>query len=150
MTYTIKAALPSGKDDPKYGKEYIVQVEEDSRTFKVNRKDEPKVGDTLDGEIVDGKYGAYFKKSALGTPYPVKGGGKPYDSDGQRQGMCINNAAAYVNTMEFLGPDGKPGPLTDKEWAETVHSYAQALYRIGDLTPSATEQETIADKFKEE
>lgn len=47
------------------------------------------------------------------------------NSDGQRQGMCINNAANYVNANEK--------DLTPVAWAEQVWRYANALYNFGDL-----------------
>lgn len=47
-------------------------------------------------------------------------------ADGMRQGMCINNAAAYVASAIDTA-------LTQKEWSELVHSYASALYALGDL-----------------
>lgn len=134
--FTIKTATPTGKTDPTYGDEYYVQFEEDTRAVKMSRKAVPQPGGKENGQIIDGKYGAYFKKD----PYqPTPQGGavnvpakkwtpiKRDNSDGQRQGMCLNNAANYVNTLEF------EKALTDREWAQLVHSYATALYRLGDL-----------------
>lgn len=130
MTYTIKQVMPTGKDDPKFGKEYMVQFEEDSRTVKMSfKKDDPKPGDTEEGEIVDSKYGSYFKRGQS-KPAFVPGEKKEWkdNSDGMRQGMCFNNAANYVATFDL------PAALTDREWADLVFSYAQALYLKGDLT----------------
>jgi len=67
---------------------------------------------------------------------------KKDNSDGMRQGMCINNAANYVNSLEF------PQALTDREWASLVHSYATALYILGDLKEAEEiTAETVAGVF---
>lgn len=143
--------MPTGKEDPKFGKEYMVQFEEDNRTVKMSfKKDDPKPGDTEEGEIVDSKYGSYFKRGSSKPAYTP--GDKPAykdNSDGMRQGMCINNAAAYVNTLDFRTESGEPRILTDQDWAEIVHSYANALYQKGDLsmTPEGS-QETSANPFE--
>jgi hypothetical protein len=49
------------------------------------------------------------------------------NSDGQRQGMCFNNAANYVNSRK------DSDNYTAEQWAEWVHKYANALYKLGDL-----------------
>lgn len=66
------------------------------------------------------------------------GGGKD-NSDGQRQGMCINNANAYVVANNKN--------LSAKEWAQLTHSYAQALYSLGDLTKEEAPVEDTASAF---
>lgn len=48
------------------------------------------------------------------------------NSDGMRQGMCMNNAAAYVTASTKK-------ELTGDEWATKVYDYANALYNKGDL-----------------
>jgi hypothetical protein len=143
-TYTVRQATPTGKSDPTYGDEYIVHFEEDAREVKLSRKKAVVAGQTEEGTIIAGKYGAYFKKapqayapkapSAPSTPTtgaPAKSYARKDNSDGQRQGMCINNATLYVNTT--TPADTKP--LTYDEWAKEVHAYASALYALGDLTP---------------
>lgn len=57
------------------------------------------------------------------------------NSDGQRQGMCFNNAANYVS--KNLIESGKA--LMPDEWAAKVHEYANALYKLGDLRSSESE-----------
>lgn len=47
-------------------------------------------------------------------------------SDGQRQGMCFNNAATYVAAKS-------EETLTPHKWADAVFNYATALYSKGDL-----------------
>lgn len=56
------------------------------------------------------------------------------NNDGQRQSMCINNAAAYVN----ITTDPANASASPKTWANTVHEYATALYQLGDLEAAAT------------
>lgn len=77
-----------------------------------------------------------FQSSQQGTfaggagSNPYTGSSKPAykdNSDGQRQGMCFNNAANYVNIMH------KEGLLDAEAWASRVHTYANALYKLGDL-----------------
>jgi hypothetical protein len=142
-TYTVRQATATGKTDPTYGDEYIVHFEEDDREVKLSRKKPVVPGQTEDGTIVAGKYGAYFKKAPRdfaapkatgGASTPVTGKPAPSyarkdNSDGQRQGMCINNAALYVNATTAAGDK----PLTEQEWAKLVHGYASALYSLGDL-----------------
>lgn len=54
------------------------------------------------------------------------------NSDGQRQGMCFNNAAAYLNANVLPNK-----MLSPNEWAKAVYSYALALYNKGDLIGGA-------------
>lgn len=63
---------------------------------------------------------------------------KKDNSDGMRQGMCINNATAYVNSEPRI--DGQH--ITPELWAERVFEFANALYRKGDLTQEDGEQVT--------
>jgi hypothetical protein len=151
MKYTVRQATPTGKSDPTYGNEYIVHFNEDQREVKLSRKQPVDEGQEMFGTIVDGKYGAYFKKDATQwnpspstnttsqalTPNGVVT--KPYvkpaykdNSDGQRQGMCLNNAANFVNA---LGEAVEPSV-----WAKTVHTYASALYLLGDLNQESSVQ----------
>ena len=136
-TFTVKSVMPTGKNHATYGVEFYVQFEEVEQAFPLWFKEAPEVGKTIDGEINGGKFKKIkkeFTPQAEAAP-STQGGAKssprpPYkdNSDGMRQGMCINNAANYVNGLEF------ENALTDAEWAKTVFSYANALYRLGDLT----------------
>ena len=140
MTYTVKSVMPTGKNHATYGIEFYVQFNETEQAFPLWFKTQPEVGSTVDGEIVAGKFKKIKKEytpqaeAAPGAPAAAKPAWKD-NSDGMRQGMCFNNAANYVATLEF------PQALTDAEWAQTVFAYAQALYRMGDLTqpPVATQ-----------
>jgi hypothetical protein len=137
-TFTIKSVMPTGKNSPTYGTEFYVQFVESEQAFPLWFKNAPEVGTPIEGEI----NGSKFKKIKKEYTAPEKRSGEttsigseiakrpPYkdNSDGMRQGMCINNAANYVNSLEF------EKALTDSEWATTVFSYANALYRLGDLT----------------
>jgi hypothetical protein len=140
-TFTVKSTMPTGKSDEKFGSEFYVQFNENEQAFPLWFKKQPEVGQEIEGDVVNGK----FKKAKKEwKPQENAGGGNatpavgraPYkdNSDGQRQGMCINNAANYVNTLEFKQA------LTDTEWATTVFAYAQALYRLGDLSKSEIPQ----------
>ena len=147
-TYTVENVMPTGKVDAKYGTEYMVKYKEDDRVVKVSRKVKPEVGATENGEINETKYGAYFKKDAVDFKPQAKGEKREWkdNSDGMRQGMCFNNATAYVNTLEF------PQALTDREWADIVFSYAKALYEKGDLTgaPLGSQPENVGELFNED
>lgn len=99
-----------------------------------------KEGESYYGEIKEmtsqaGKpYMRFYKqiRTEDGTPSggsqgAPKGSGWKDTSDGQRQGMCINNAAAFIcaqNTENAMGA---------VDWAKLVHEYAAALYALGDL-----------------
>jgi len=145
-------------NDAKFGTEYIVHFNEDDREVKMSRQKPVEVGQEENGTIVSSKYGAYFKKDPFvpqaqpaSTDTAVSAGPptakpawvpKKSNSDGMRQGMCINNAANYVNSLEF------PQALTDREWASLVHSYATALYILGDLKEAEEiTAETVAGVF---
>lgn len=143
--FTVKAAMSSGKKSPTYGTEYYVQVDEMDDTATLWFKTAPKVGSEIELEQVKG----VWKK--VKVPYTPKSQTtdvakkqwtpmKKDNSDGMRQGMCINNAANYVNSLEFKKA------LTDKEWAELVHSYATALYVLGDLKAPA-EAEKVSELY---
>lgn len=151
-TFTVKGAMATGKQDPKFGTEFYVQLNEMADTAKLWFKQAPEVGSTL--ELEQSKYG--WKKvkkewnpngpapTQQATGAPAQSSGRSYkdNSDGMRQGMCINNAANYVNSLEF------PKALTDREWAVLVHDYASALYVLGDLkAPEAKEAESVGEIF---
>jgi hypothetical protein len=57
------------------------------------------------------------------------------NSDGQRQGMCINNAAAFITAQNAANP------MTAVQWADLVHEFAAALYAKGNLVTQ--EQATV-------
>lgn len=60
------------------------------------------------------------------------------NSDGQRQGMCINNAANYINSQSK--------DYTPVEWADRVWRYANTLYGLGDLKKeSNTSIDTVVE-----
>jgi hypothetical protein len=148
MQYTIKAVMPSGKVDPKFGQEFYVQFEEMNDSPALWFKSAPETGSQLDLEQVNGRWKKVKKEwnqshgapTGQAAPTAAKA---PYkdNSDGMRQGMCINNAANYVNTLQF------EKALTDREWASLIHSYAQALYQLGDLKSEADVPENVADVF---
>lgn len=73
------------------------------------------------------------------TPRRSFGGPSKDNSDGQRQGMCINNAANYINTNNTK-------ELSAVEWAKIVHSYASELYNLGDINKSQPNKvDVVAD-----
>lgn len=147
-THTIKSIMPTGKSNDQFGREYYVQFDgiDDVPAFWF--KKEPAVGDELDIERNEKGQWKKVKKpwnpngqtAAAKTATPAAASKPAWkdNSDGMRQGMWINNAASYVNTLEF------PKALTDAEWAQTVFSYASAGYRLGDLNvaPEASQDVT--------
>lgn len=141
MKYTVRQATATGKVDPTYGAEYLVHFNEDPREVKMSRQNPIAVGQEENGTIVDGKFGAYFKKDPYQGGAPASSGGRSFaprkdNSDGQRQGMCINNAASYIaNAIKE--------PLPADKWATAVHKYATALYQLGDLTAPVVEEPVI-------
>lgn len=143
--YTVKQVKPTGKEDATYGTEYHVQFNEDDRVVTVSRKTEVTVGQEFNGEIKDGKFGAYFKKDPFVPASSAASTSKPSftprkdNSEGMKMGMCINNAANFVNAIAT--PE-----MTDTDWANMIHAYASALYTLGDLVATPAE-EPLVDPF---
>lgn len=128
--YTITDVMPTGESHEMYGTEFHVKFAESEQPFKLWYKAAPAVGFVQEGTID----GSRFKKAKKDytrpaeKPMVAKSIGKPAykdNSDGQRQGMCINNAANYVAATELT--------LDSNEWAAMTHTYARALYTLGDL-----------------
>jgi hypothetical protein len=136
MTYTISTILPAGETHEMYGTKYVVKFAEDAQTYELWFKKQPDVGSTLEGTIEGGKFKKEKKAWDGGAKQPYK---KPFGAvqadknDGQRQGMCINNAAQFV-----LAKSEKT--LTPSEWADAVFKYATALYSKGDMKATTTTQ----------
>jgi hypothetical protein len=149
-TFTVSTVMATGKRSATYGVEYYVKFNESEDTFTLWFKKAPEAGQQIDGEIDGSKFKKAKKEwkpdsqnsseQQSGTSPTARRSTYKDNSDGMRQGMCINNAANYVNALEF------PKALTDREWAELVHSYATALYVLGDLKAPITE-ETVAAVF---
>lgn len=141
-TYTVQNVMATGKDHDTYGKEFYVKFVESEQTFPLWFKKAPDAGTKINGEINGSKFKKDKTPPADETPKnsPVSRG--RYDSDGQRQGMCINNAANYVNSCATE-------IVTPKKWAETVHGYANALYLLGDLgqVPAEPAAENTGELF---
>lgn len=146
-TFTIKQVMPTGEESPTYGKEFFVQFSEMEDTVKLwFKKETPEPGTTVDlekGPKGWKKVKKEFKPNTSNAAAPATGKATapsraPYkdNSLGMRIGMCINNAAQYVNTLEF------EKALTDREWATTVASYAKALFAVsGDENFTAPSEE---------
>lgn len=143
--------MPTGKTSQTYGTEYYTQFSEHEQPFPLWFKKEPEIGTTIEGEVVNGKFKKTKKEwkpeqrsegGGNATPAVARAPFKD-NSDGMRQGMCFNNAANYVATLEFKQA------LTDKEWATTVFSYAQALYRMGDLNVEQEASQTVTEPTDE-
>lgn len=139
--FTITTSIETGKVDPEWGNEYIIKIAESSDSFKINSKTKPEDGSKIYGTIEQGKWGPWFKrgknpnakpyvntKDSRGNEAPRSFGAQQADkSDGMRQGMCMNNAAAYVAAIS----EGKD--LNPRQWSDAVYAYACALYSKGDL-----------------
>jgi hypothetical protein len=156
--YTIEQFLPTGEEHATFGKEYHIKFAEDAGTYKLWYKAEPKNGQVQEGTIEGERFKKYrqpytAKTESAAAPKKTYGAVEKDKQDGQRQGMCINNAANYLASkpnIEFVRPD---------TWAGAVHAYAKALYDLGDLAtdvtvPAAPDQpeprstaENIADIF---
>lgn len=136
-SFTVKSTMPTGKTDPKFGSEFYVQFNEDAQAFPLWFKAAPEIGKEIEGDIINGKFKKVKKEwnpnptpTTDNAPTPAASFAKPAykdNSDGMRQGMCFNNAANFVNTLVFNQT------LSDREWADLVFAYAQALYLMGDL-----------------
>lgn len=140
-TYTVQNVMASGKKSPTYGDEYYVKFVESEQTFPLWFKKQPEAGLKLEGEINGSKFKKHKSAPTTETPNNSQSNRSRYDSDGQRQGMCINNAANYVAQKSS-------GIEQPEVWAKTVWQYANALYLLGDLgkQPEAT---SVTDLVKE-
>jgi hypothetical protein len=143
--FTLKNPAKMGDKDPKYGQSWWSYTHD---------ADTPVMFNLMDGEVRDGSVITteewVNKQSSKGTDYlrlkKVKVQGqeslgevrastadvKPAykdNSDGQRQGMCFNNANAYISA---LSSEKMPA----EKWADIVWEYANALYAKGDLSGS--------------
>lgn len=143
-TYVIKQVREKPKEwDSAYGPmlTYLIQVEGNGEPVSINKKPEspaPQIGDELYGTIEETKFGQKFKSA----PKPF-GGSSPRreyhdNSDGMRQGMCINNAANFVTAHA-------PETIEAADWAQMVHDYASELYLLGDLGQKQDESEEDED-----
>lgn len=140
--YTVKSWKPWENEaglirDPHGNYKGTVTFEEDhSEPIDATFKNQPSVGDKKYGTVGDYQTKAgntrrgfkSVKKLDVASPIAQSGAYKD-NSDGQRQGMCFNNATLFVNMM-VEGEKSKPSP---EEWAEIVFAHAQALYLKGDL-----------------
>lgn len=140
-TYTVQNVMASGKKSPTYGDEYYVKFVESEQTFPLWFKKTPEAGAKIEGEINGSKFKKHKAAPTDETPKNSQSNRGRYDSDGQRQGMCINNAANYVaeKSSSIEQPD---------IWAKTVWQYANALYLLGDLGKQP-EAATVSDLVKE-
>lgn len=158
--WTIVNAMETGETDATYGTEYVVKFDEHDKTLNKYFQKKPKAGDKLYGYIeTGGKYGDKFKKvqreQTGGFQKNPPSYSKPQakaaytpNNDGQRQGMCLNNAANTVNGMTLSSGN----TLTPRQWATAVHTYASALYSLGDLKELPMEEAStipasVADAF---
>lgn len=139
--YKVTAVSPDPKEwSGQYGpmKTYRMKLEGVDDVVEVNKKAEspaPTRGEELYGEIQpNGQYASKFKSIRKDFAFGSARDNKTYkdNSDGMRQGMCINNAAAYIS-------DHTTGILSEKEWAQKVHDYANELYLLGDLGKSGSQ-----------
>jgi hypothetical protein len=143
MKYTLQDYNEKGQDARGNHKLYANFKEYENGTVSVYWavKSLPRLGETFDGEITVGEYGprfsrtfdqnqqSYQRTSANGAP-AGRPTSRPDNSDGQRQGMAINNAAQYVK--EWAIKEGKK--LSPAEYAQAVKAYAVAIYTNSDLS----------------
>jgi hypothetical protein len=138
--YKVLAVKPSGKDDPKFGTEFYVKLDNDD-VARLWFKAAPTVGQELDLEKGPKGYKKVKKEwnpQSGGSTAPAS---KPFtkapykdNSLGMRIGMTVNNAANYVNSLDIRDANGEPKILTPEEWATTVGSYAIELFHATDDT----------------
>ena len=142
--FTVSTVMATGKQSQMFGEEFYVKFAESEQTFTLWFKKAPEQGQKVYGHIE----GSRFKKDKKDQQTAGVAQAKPaqkreFNQDGMRQGMCFNNAAAYVlNVSSDL--------MTPKQWAETVREYAKALYDASDLAVDQSSTDTVqADLAKE-
>jgi len=145
-TFEIQNIMPTGKKDKFGNAEYFVKFVESEDTFKLYFKEPRKTGDKLEGHIEGYKFikkpFVSSKTTSGAKPKRTYGAVEKDKQDGQRQGMCFNNAANYVNN--HAGDKA----VAEDVWAKKVWGYAKALYDLGDLTKEP-ESESVAETFKD-
>ena len=147
MTYTINTLIPTQETHDTYGTKYVVKLAELPETFEMWFKKEPAQGDKIDGSVENGRFKKEKKawnpaaSGGSATAYKPKAFNQADKSDGMRQGMCMNNAAQYVQVNATK-------PLTPSEWADAVYKYATALYSKGDLK-AVTEPQNVSEEEKQ-
>lgn len=147
MKYTLSSFQNTGQD--KNGNSKLSATFNDENGNTQNNvywavKNPPTIGQQYDGTIEQGQYGPRFKRTfdqqqGVGSAYPAATTyGSKSNNDGQRQGMCINNASAYITATgtELLPPES---------FAEQVKIYAQELYKI-DLTADTVATDVPSDQ----
>ena len=146
--FTISTVMATGKTSQMFGQEYYVKFAESEQTFTLWFKPNTPhdVGDKVYGHIE----GSRFKKDKRDDQQQSFSGGqsnpapkREFNQDGMRQGMCFNNAAAYVLNVSSA-------PMTPKEWADAVRSYAKALYDASDLAVDQSSTETVQTDLAKE
>ena len=150
--YKVVAVKPSGKDDPKFGTEFYIKLDNDD-VARLWFKNAPEVGQELDLEKGPKGYKKVKKEwnpgQSSGSPAPAS---KPFtkapykdNSQGMRIGMTVNNAANYVNSLDIRDNDGNAKILTPDEWATTVASYAIELYHATDDANFTEEKKPVIE-----
>lgn len=126
MIYKIEQFEPTGEKHDMFGTEYHIKFDGQMRSFKLWFKEAPTVGKEVDGNIEGDRFKKIKKEYNGGATSTVTGYTPRVDnSDGQRQGMCLNNASNYVTKTQ--------AEATPDEWAKQVYNYANALYALGNL-----------------
>lgn len=155
--YKVVAVKPTGKDHDKFGVEFFVKLNNDD-VARLWFKNAPQEGDTLDLENSDKGYKKVKKEwnpsqssssspSSSASSSTQKGFKAPYkdNSLGMRIGMCINNAANYVNNLDIRDNDGNSKFLAPEEWATTVASYAIELFHNTEDTNFTEEKKAVIE-----
>ena len=154
--YKVAAVKPSGKDDPKFGTEFYVKLDNDD-VARLWFKNAPEVGQELDLEKGPKGYKKVKKEwnpsntSSQSSEKSSASYGKPSrapfkdNSQGMRIGMTVNNAANYVNSLDIRDNDGNAKILTPDEWATTVASYAIELYHATDDANFTEEKKPVIE-----
>lgn len=148
--YEVQFANPLEGTDSHHNVTYSVKftTEADSVLWKVQPTTVVQPGTKVFGRIetLTSQRGKPYRKFTReqqdqqpGTGYSKPAGSfqKGGNSDGMRQGMCINNASAYVNATT-----GEEKFVNPTEWAKAVFAYANALYALGDL--GQKQEDTVA------
>lgn len=146
QTYKVQFANKLDGQDQYGNVTYSVKFESEADSCLVRVKGDRVVtpGQEMYGRIdsLTSKTGKPYKKFVREQQDDQSGGFKPRSTggqdrgDGMRQGMSINNAAAYIIHLSEKGAE----QLSAEEWAKKVVDYARALYiRSEDIAKEADE-----------
>jgi len=148
MQYTINQVMPAGEFEGQYGKmlKYSLMLEGEQSAVDLNQKPDtpaPKVGDTIEGEIITDKYGRKFKKAQR-----FSGGNGKSDPATQRaiiRQNALTNAVNYCIAKATLKKDPDKY-LTGKEVLQVATYFARYSNGVETIVSASKKDDPIKEQ----